>query len=108
MGLHLDVYYRIEGPFHFEADLVNWAGISLLAPHSSRLVPGMSWGADTVGNVGNIRMTLVGICLLVVPVVALETHCGVVSTGIWRSWQELTYFGRAGRPRDCLGACKLP
>lgn len=108
MGLHLDVYYRIEGPFHFEADPVNWAGISLLAPRSSRLVLGMSWGADTAGNVGSIRMTLVGICLLVALVVALETRCEVVSAGIWSSRQELTYFGRAGRPRDCLGACKLP
>lgn len=103
MGLHLGAYYRIEGPFHFEGYPVSWAGISLLAPHSSRLVLGMSRGADIEGSVGSIRMTLAGICLLAALVVALETHCEVVSTGMWRSWPELTYFGRAGRPRDCPG-----
>jgi hypothetical protein len=78
---------------------VSWAGISLLAPRSSRLVLGMSRGLDSAGNVGSIRMMLVGICLLV----AVQTHCDVVSAGIWRLWEVFTYFGRAGRPRDCLG-----
>ena len=92
----MDVYYRIEGPF-----LGNWEAISLLAPHSSRLVLGMSLEVDIVGNVGSIRMKLVGICLLVGLVVDLDTHCPVVSTGSWRSWQVLAYFGGADRPRDC-------
>lgn len=96
MGFHLNVYYRIEGPFP-----VNWVEISLLAPHSLRLVLEMSREVDIVGNVGSIRMTLVGICLPVVLVVGLDTHCPVVSVGTWRSWQVLAYFGRAGRPRDC-------
>lgn len=82
MGYHLDVYYKIETPFHLEADPVNWAGISLLAPHSSRLVPGTSRGVDIVGNVENTRMMLVGICLLVALVAARWTHCEVVSAGI--------------------------
>jgi hypothetical protein len=86
VGLHSDVYYRIEGPFHFEADLVNWAGISLLAAHSSRLVLGMSLGADIAGNVGSIRMKLVGICLLVALEVARRSHCDFVSAGIWEIW----------------------
>lgn len=103
MGLHLDVYYRIEGPFHFEGYPVNWAGISLLAPRSSRLVLGMSRGADIAGSVGSTRMKLVGICLLAALEVALKTHCEVVSAGMWRLSPELTYFGRAGRPRDCIG-----
>lgn len=100
MGLHSGVYYRIEGPFHFEADPANWAGISLLAAHSSRLALGMSLGADIAGSVESIRMMLVGICLLVALEVARRSHCDFVSAGTWELWQELTYIGRGGRPRE--------
>lgn len=108
MGFHLGVCYEIEGPHHFEEDPANWAAISLLAPHSSKLVLEMSPRVDIVGSVGSIQMKLVGICLPVAPVVVRWAHCTVVSAGTWGSWHELTYFGRAGKPRDCLDDCELP
>ena len=68
----------------------------------------MSRGVDIAENVGSIWMTRVDICLLVALVVALQTHCENVRGRIVSSRQELTYYGRAGRPRGGLGGCELP